>query len=271
MSGNKSTPPLAKSCSVEVEDTNKLPVAQEVQHQPEPTMAPPPVPSNVPSAPPLDYNYDHTEQETKEEYQCPVCFDSIHPSAAAMRCDGSGGHPHYFHAHCLSSWVRACRQQNNESNCPVCRGGVQIHEQRLEQFLESAEQQQQQQHQQHGSNDSRHGESIMVGRSILQSIQSAPQRVADGWASLPSLSEITTEEVVEGASIVAGAGIGFWAGANGSALSTGSWMMDSELWERSSTTTKVATIVGYTTGLVYRWWNDSKNEEEEEENRRRRR
>ena len=230
-----------------------IPVATEVTDSTEPQMPPPPVPTydyDTPSAPPA---IDEMDEMT---YECPVCFDSIHPSSAAMRCDGSGGHAHYFHAHCLNQWARTCQQQNHETNCPVCRGGVQVHAQRLEQFLATT------------TDDDVN--TTLVGRRLLSSL--IPESIRDGWAAVPVVTDLTREELVEGASIVAGAGIGFWSGARGSNLSTGNWYMDANLWEQSSTATKVSTVVGYTAGLVYRWWSSaSAGEEEEEEERRRRR
>ena len=236
-----------------------LPFAPAVPQQ-EPQVPPPPVPTysthtptyNSPSAPPMEQ-----AEATEVDYECPVCFDSIEPQSATMRCDGSGGRCHYFHAHCLNSWIHACQQQGNSTNCPVCRGSVEIHGRRLEQFLQTT---------------SATDDSTTIGRQILQSLTLVPERMQDGWAQLPSLTDITTDEIVAGATVLAGAGIGFWAGASGTQLSTGSWMMDSQLWERSSTSTRVATVVGYTSGVVYRWWSsNSRDEEETEEDRRRRR
>jgi hypothetical protein len=36
----------------------------------------------------------------------------LRPAAEAMRCTGSGGTPHKFHAGCLSRWADSCRRQN---------------------------------------------------------------------------------------------------------------------------------------------------------------
>ena len=230
---------------------DSLPVAHDAQFA-EPTVPPPPVPAS-PSAPPIDCN----QAESKDyEFECPVCFDSIHPASATMRCDGSGGQPHFFHAHCLGTWIQSCQEQGNTATCPCCRGGVQVHTQRLSEFLETS------------SHTTENNENITVGRRILRHFGS----VRDGWVKVPALSDLTREDVIEGATIVAGVGIGFYAGVNGSNLSTGNWAMDAELWERSSMATKVGTVVGYTAGCLYNWWSSStdRNEEDEEERRRRR-
>jgi len=266
--------PFAK---VECTEDQSLPFAHEAVHHPEPSMPPPPVPppvpefgttstfpsappgttSTFPSAPPLE-EQEQPGESKENHYECPVCFESIAPASATMRCDGSGGRPHYFHAECLGSWIESCQRQGNTATCPCCRGGVQVHTQRLEQFLQST------------TETETNTINLTVGRRILQSLQSAQNTVSSGWNKIPALNELTTEDVVEGASVVAGAGIGFWAGANGEALSTGNWMMDNELWARSSTTTKVVTIVGYTSGVLYRWWSSSNAREEEEEEHRNR-
>ena len=75
------------------------------------------------------------EVRPEEEHgECPICFEEIHPGEAAMRCAGHGGVHHYFHAHCLRSWVSACRE-GREATCPVCRGQLQMNGQRLQDFL----------------------------------------------------------------------------------------------------------------------------------------
>merc|ERR1712216_397119 len=67
--------------------------------------------------------------------ECTICTEELLLADAAMRCNGDGGKRHYFHAHCLTSWIRQCRSNNNEVTCPECRGPVQVRPQRLEEFL----------------------------------------------------------------------------------------------------------------------------------------
>tara|TARA_B100000795_G_C22662904_1_gene384777 strand:+ start:107 stop:901 length:795 start_codon:yes stop_codon:yes gene_type:complete len=253
--------PISKHISEEWDDS--LPYAEEV-HSTEPTEAPPPVPTynnSRPSAPPHQHDSNiEEEQQQPQEFECPVCFDSIQSDSATMRCSGSGGQPHFFHAHCLNSWITTCQDRGSVANCPICRGSVEIHTQRLEQFLNTIQ-----------PTTTENIENISVGRRILTQINNVPTTIQNGWNSVPALSELTQEDVIEGASIVAGAGIGFIAGSNGAALSTGNWMMDNELWNRSSTATRVSTVVGYVAGIAYSYWSTPSNEEEEENERRRRR
>ena len=54
-----------------------------------------------------------------------------------MRCRGAGGQCHYFHAGCLGQWVTACRSNGGEPSCPRCRGAVEVHQGRLQEFLEA--------------------------------------------------------------------------------------------------------------------------------------
>eukprot|EP00928_Gymnodinium_smaydae_P038826 TRINITY_DN26684_c0_g1_i1.p1 TRINITY_DN26684_c0_g1~~TRINITY_DN26684_c0_g1_i1.p1 ORF type:complete len:1123 (-),score=213.67 TRINITY_DN26684_c0_g1_i1:504-3872(-) len=63
---------------------------------------------------------------------CPICFETVDPDEAAMHCVGSGGLRHRFHGQCLAGWVESCRGGARQPSCPVCRGPVEIHAQRLE-------------------------------------------------------------------------------------------------------------------------------------------
>eukprot|EP00927_Polykrikos_kofoidii_P034014 TRINITY_DN28857_c0_g1_i1.p1 TRINITY_DN28857_c0_g1~~TRINITY_DN28857_c0_g1_i1.p1 ORF type:complete len:345 (+),score=53.79 TRINITY_DN28857_c0_g1_i1:99-1037(+) len=73
---------------------------------------------------------------TSEVYECSICTEDMTNEDAAMRCNGVGGKKHYFHAHCLLSWVRQCQRDGNTPTCPECRGPVQIRPCRLSEFLE---------------------------------------------------------------------------------------------------------------------------------------
>lgn len=68
---------------------------------------------------------------------CPICFSVIEPCDAAMRCAGDGGLHHYYHSECMLKWVDQCRAGLSGANCPICRGQIQFHAQRIEQFLVS--------------------------------------------------------------------------------------------------------------------------------------
>jgi len=70
---------------------------------------------------------------------CPICFSEIEPGDAAMRCAGAGGHHHYFHSGCMLRWVEQCRSGLSSVTCPICRGQMQFHAQRLKQFLSGAQ------------------------------------------------------------------------------------------------------------------------------------
>lgn len=67
--------------------------------------------------------------------ECAICCEQLLLADAAMRCAGQGGRRHHFHAHCLSSWVRQCRNSGSEATCPECRGPVQVRARRLQDFL----------------------------------------------------------------------------------------------------------------------------------------
>jgi len=68
--------------------------------------------------------------------ECSICTEELLLADAAMRCAGHGGKKHYFHAHCLTAWVRQCRSAGTGPTCPECRGPVQVRPRRLEEFLQ---------------------------------------------------------------------------------------------------------------------------------------
>mmetsp|Transcript_10217 Transcript_10217/g.20484 ORF Transcript_10217/g.20484 Transcript_10217/m.20484 type:complete len:283 (+) Transcript_10217:89-937(+) len=68
--------------------------------------------------------------------ECAICTEDLLLADAAMRCAGEGGKRHYFHAHCLTAWVRQCRGDGQVPTCPECRGPVQVRPRRLEEFLQ---------------------------------------------------------------------------------------------------------------------------------------
>ena len=210
------------------------------------------------------------EEQDAEEFECPICFESINPRQAAMRCSGQGGRCHYFHAHCLSRWVMSSQARNAHTapTCPVCRGPVQVHKRRLQAFLNSA-------HAQEARGGPGEGGAAAAaaaasaaetfgpaaapseGIEILRGIaNSVGETVADGWSKIPVLSEIelTKENVIEGAGILAGASAGFFMGRGGVAPTTGSYFLDEAAIENTSTSVQVAYAVGWVAGVGWRWY-----------------
>ena len=102
-------------------------------------------PQIVPSAPPMHAvnslsNNEQLEQhdEEEEEHDCPICMESIINNDACMRCSGTGGIHHYFHSHCLTQWIRQCRDNGNgEPTCPICRQSLEFNRDRLSNFLDT--------------------------------------------------------------------------------------------------------------------------------------
>ena len=71
-------------------------------------------------APPAEASVKCWKTARRKREECPVCMESISNTDACMRCSGSGGRHHYFHAHCLTRWIRQCRDRD-QPTCPVCR------------------------------------------------------------------------------------------------------------------------------------------------------
>jgi hypothetical protein len=133
----------------------------------------------------------HSIQLEDDTDHCPICFESIDAGDAAMRCAGTGGVHHYFHASCLQQWIRSCGE--HEATCPICRGNLQIHGQRLNEYLRNDSQ---------GLSDEE--------RSILQRIADGLQG-RNGWNDMDSI-----EKAAHVGGLAAAAGWGFMLGYSGS-------------------------------------------------------
>eukprot|EP00931_Biecheleriopsis_adriatica_P102593 TRINITY_DN77538_c0_g1_i1.p1 TRINITY_DN77538_c0_g1~~TRINITY_DN77538_c0_g1_i1.p1 ORF type:complete len:223 (-),score=54.90 TRINITY_DN77538_c0_g1_i1:70-738(-) len=73
-----------------------------------------------------------------EVEECSICCEDLVLADAAMRCAGHGGKKHYFHARCLTEWIRQCQRDGADVTCPECRGPVQIQQCRLREFMQEA-------------------------------------------------------------------------------------------------------------------------------------
>lgn len=83
---------------------------------------------------------EQREYAAEDVDECAICCDELSLTSAAMRCAGSAGRAHYFHAGCLSEWAARCRSQGTAPSCPECRGAVQVRRQKLQAFLDEVEQ-----------------------------------------------------------------------------------------------------------------------------------
>ena len=72
------------------------------------------------------------EEYKKYTRNCPICMEDIEPDDAAMRCRNE----HYFHKKCMRQWFQTCRAQRLGATCPMCRGDVQPHGERLREMLD---------------------------------------------------------------------------------------------------------------------------------------
>lgn len=175
----------------------------------------------------------------EEAYECPICMEEIAEADAAMRCAGTGGVRHYVHAHCMTKWVETCQGRWVDATCPVCRGRVEIHQQRLDDFL----------------NGMAASQLPAEDRNMLAGI--AQGLVEKGW-SMP-----TKEQVVRNAGIVTGAGWGFYSGYRWRSPSLG----EEILWESSSNATRVVTLGAWVAGAAVRalqeWRKGSRAEEDD--------
>ena len=156
----------------------------------------------VPSAPPAEAISEVLENgEEENEEECPVCMESISNTDACMRCSGSGGRHHYFHAHCLTRWIRQCRDRDRPT-CPVCRQNLEFNRGRLSEFLDG-------------------NPSAPPTELLTEEERSYFETILDGLSGNRSWEGMnTTERIVYTGGLVAAAGAGFMIGYSGNLTSS---------------------------------------------------
>eukprot|EP00931_Biecheleriopsis_adriatica_P050083 TRINITY_DN28991_c0_g1_i1.p1 TRINITY_DN28991_c0_g1~~TRINITY_DN28991_c0_g1_i1.p1 ORF type:complete len:547 (-),score=114.98 TRINITY_DN28991_c0_g1_i1:87-1688(-) len=164
-------------------------------------------------------------QPEDEHGECPICFESIRPGEAAMRCNGDGGTHHYFHARCLQQWIRSCRQ-GRDATCPMCRGRLQFNGQRLQEFLDGQ-----------GSTGLTEED-----RSLLQEISDG-LRGRNNWTDMKGI-----EKAAYAGGILAAAGWGFMLGYTEQQHRSSTALVIHELPAEH----QIAQGVGWLAGLLFR-------------------
>eukprot|EP00038_Savillea_parva_P016608 m.17320 g.17320 ORF g.17320 m.17320 type:complete len:358 (+) comp3487_c0_seq1:263-1336(+) len=191
------------------------------------------------------------------DVECPVCMETIPPSHMAMRCAGEGGRPHYFHAACLREWARTCNANTQSVRCPVCRGAIQVHADRLQTMLQDPQVQS-------GLN--------AADRSFLEDMAERMRELGKvGWADLEAV--ITSENVVAAIGIAGAFGHGFWV-ANRRTWNPLSDELLHRTFESMTPQARVAHVVGLAVGFTFRVASElaqRENRDAEEERRRRER
>lgn len=129
---------------------------------------------------------------TAEAHECAICCCNLDKNDAAMRCAGEGGQHHYYHTACLRDWISSCHTQNRTPDCPICRGGIQAHQGRLQALL--------------------HDPSTTADDRIL--LEGAVDANSNGWSDFK-----ISPEVRHGLAMVAVAGLGALQGAFGGRVS----------------------------------------------------
>lgn len=180
---------------------------------------------------------------TEDHGECPICFEEISPGDAAMRCSGSGGVHHYFHAHCLQEWIRQSRS-GSRATCPICRGALQFNGERLETFLQGPE----------ATNLN------AEERSFLQSISDGLQH-KNSWSDMSTL-----EKGAFSVGIAAAAGWGFMLGYNGDCASN--HMNNHVVTPMLSNDHQIAQGVGWVAGLLARIIRDATKDRGRDSRRR---
>lgn len=170
-------------------------------------------------------------------------MDDIDPGDSAMRCSGTGGRAHLFHAECLTEWLRSCQSRQQTPSCPVCRGPVQIHARRLRDFLSS------------DASRKLDDESRGMLDDLLHTTTERLQTMSDGFSEA-----LTPENLANTAGIVGSAAYGFYNG----------WAGRSNYWETQlfyDNATRgmiIANTMGWVVGLGARLWSDAQRSEDDE-------
>lgn len=182
-----------------------------------------------------DHQHDnptqHHEHESTET-DCPICMEALDFGEEAMRCTGQGGVRHLFHAHCLKEWALSCRRRGVPPSCPVCRGGVQVHSRRLEQFLTSPEA------------ETLDHESRGMLHNLLQGVRERLD-VGSEWSQ-----PLTSEQLLSRVGLIASAGIGFLAGYRGSVIMHN--VSQDLMYLNGNQTARVVNAVGFVAGVITR-------------------
>eukprot|EP00035_Acanthoeca_spectabilis_P026491 m.462925 g.462925 ORF g.462925 m.462925 type:complete len:370 (-) comp22836_c0_seq1:233-1342(-) len=178
----------------------------------------------------------HAAAEATEAMECPVCMDEIPVEHMAMRCAGDGGRPHYFHAGCLQEWARTCRTNMQDVRCPVCRGSIQVHRERLRTLL----------------SDPVQTERLPASdRSFLEDLaERAAELGRGGWADLESI--LTAENVTAAVGMMGAFGHGFWVATRNTYDPISDEIMH-RAFEAMTAQARVAHLVGLAAGFTYRF------------------
>jgi hypothetical protein len=214
-----------------------------------------------------------TNSGSETAHECPVCLEEIDSDSAAMRCAGHGGQHHYFHANCLGQWIQSQINNGSQGTCPICRGPVEIHEQRLINFLRTTTTTSPSSSGGGGGGSQRISPAERTQISeLLNNLEQIPDSLAKGWARLKEWE--ITEDVVEGIGIFAGLGVGFYAATSpGNGSVSGNYAVDRLVWTNTPQRARTAALVGYITGLGWQFIQRFCNREDEDNggtNRRRR-
>jgi len=180
------------------------------------------------------------EQDPDEERDsCPICLDDINPEQGVMRCTNN----HYFHDHCLVSWIRS--RPAGRATCPTCRGELQVHGSRLRQFLDSPE-----------------GQRLPADqRSFLGAMADRMREVApDGWGHL-----ITADNLRTAGQMVIAAGYGLHSGYNVERYTEA----DARLLEQMPRHAQLTAGVAWAGGMAARLVVEAHRARESDDNRRR--
>lgn len=177
--------------------------------------------------------------------ECPICYEDIRPGDAAMRCCGEAGVHHYFHAHCLKGWMRACQQSRSGATCPVCRGRLQFNGQRLQQYLNST-----------------------GAASLSEEERSFLEQVSDGLQGRNEWGGMNTvEKVAYAGGVFAAAGWGFMLGYTHRSHQASNMLIVHSVPQEH----QLAQGIGWIAGLLVRVIREALKDRERDDDRRRRR
>jgi len=180
----------------------------------------------------------------EEAGQCPICFDDLESSHAAMRCSGEAGVRHYFHSQCMTQWVERARHGEG-ATCPLCRGHVEFNAKRLEEFLDSG----------------KSADLTADDRSFLQACAANIAAAGAVWGDAMSV-----ENAKKAGGIVAATGWGFFLAYSETAQSSPT-LQNTLLMEGLEREHHIAQGIGYALGMGLKFVKEAQKQKEQQQHR----
>ena len=165
-----------------------------------------------------------------------------------MRCSRH----HYFHRGCLQEWIRVARRNQGGATCPLCRGPLQVHADRLRAFL-------------NGEGSSQDTATLdSEETTFFEQILGSMRESTGGWVDLKR------EDIMKFGAITAAAGWGFYSGWTGRSWTIADELMYSAAAQHSRIAVSVGWFAGTISKMVVTSWSSSSSSSKRDKEKERR-